>query len=87
MIQLEITASGGIRMLHDDAVDLRELGKVRVVRASHVEFDNKAGDWTVRSAKDRRLLHRAQTRASALAWEKKFYSPSGKGWKELTGGK
>ena len=87
-IELEITRTGGIRMLHDDLIDLREFGKVKVVRASHVEFDNKRGDWTVKSAKKgRRLLHRAQTRTEALAWEKKHYSPTGKGWRELTGGK
>lgn len=86
-IKLEITARGGVRMLHDDAVDLRELGSPRVSRASHVEYDNTRGLWTVRSARTKRLLFRAKTRAAALSWEKNHYSPGGKGWPELTRGK
>lgn len=86
-IQLQITAKGGVRMLQDDAVDLRKMGKVIVTRASHVEFCNKTQMWYVQSAKTMKYLHRAPTRAKALAWEKRHYSPSGKGWAELTGGK
>ncbi len=85
-IVLEITAVGGARMLHDDAVDLRELGDVEVTRASHVEFDNKLKVWTVVSAKTGLLLNTFETRADALAWEKDYYSPTGRGWAELTGG-
>lgn len=85
--QLQITAEGGVWMLQDDAVDLRLFGKVTVKRASHVEFSNSKQMWFVKSAKTKKYLHWAPTRAAALAWEKKFYSPSGKGWKELTGGK
>ncbi len=87
MIQLQLTANGGMRMLQDDAMDLRQFGKVKVTRASHVEFDNAAQTWYVKSAKTGKYLYRARTRAMALAWEKRFYSPSGKGWAELTGGK
>ena len=32
-IKLEITAKGGIQMLHDDAVNLAEFGTVEVKRA------------------------------------------------------
>lgn len=86
-VKLQITAQGGVRMLQDDAVDLRKLGKVIVTRASHVEFCNRTQKWYVQSARTKKYLYRAQTRAQALAWEKRFYSPSGKGWRELTGGK
>lgn len=85
MIAIQITAKGGIRMLQDDAVDLRKLGKITVARASHVEFCNRTQMWYVQSAKTKKYLYRAKTRAKALAWEKKYYSPSGRGWAELTG--
>ena len=86
-IRLEITADACVRMLHDDAIDLSQFGKVKVKRASHVEFSNRTGKWYVQSAKTKRML-RADfaTREAALAWEKMYYSPKGKGWKELTGG-
>ena len=41
--------------------------------------------WYVQSAVTLRLLADGfDTRAEALAWEKEYYSPSGKGWTELT---
>lgn len=38
MIQIEINARGGVAMLHDDAVNLAELGELEVWRASNVEY-------------------------------------------------
>ena len=88
MISLQITAQGGIAMLHDDAVDLSEFGEIEVSRASHVEFSNALQTWVVVSAATLAVLRDDfKTRAEALAWEKEFYSPSGLGWAELTGGK
>lgn len=84
MISLQITAGGGVQMLQDDALDLRELGAVEITRASHVEFDNAKQLWYVQSAKTLKYLHYAPTRAAALAWEKDYYSPTGQGWTELT---
>jgi hypothetical protein len=84
-IELQITAHGGIQMLQNDEVDLRELGEIEVSRASHIEFSNSLQRWIVVSAKTMKVLKDDfQTRAEALAWEKAYYSPSGAGWKELT---
>ncbi len=86
MISLQITPEGGIAMLQDDAVDLREYGEITVTRASHVEFSNALQKWIVVSATTLAVLRDDfQTRAEALAWEKEYYAPSGKGWAELMG--
>lgn len=100
-IEMQITAEGGVQMLHDDAVDLGQLGEPTVERASHVEYsDGKtliklanesvtllARGWYVQSAKTLEILwHGLPTRAMALAWEKSYYSPTGLGWSELTEG-
>lgn len=86
-ISLQITASGGVQMLHDDAVDLTELGQIEMSRASHVEFNNEKQAWFVQSAASLKVLKDDfRTRADALAWEKSYYSPDGEGWKELTDG-
>ena len=83
-IKLEITAQGGIQMLHDDNVNLAEFGKVEVKRASHVEYNNEVGEWYVASAKTGIILRDDfKTRQEALAWEKEYFSPGGVGWKEL----
>ena len=86
-IELQITAQGGVQMLHSDAVDLRELGEIKVTRASHVEFCPLYQCWKVISAKTGKLLASGfKSRVEALGWEKTFYSPSGPGWKEITKG-
>lgn len=85
MLKMQITAQGGVQMLHDDAVDLTELGSVEMIRASHVEFDNEKQVWFVQSAKTMKILADGfKTRAEALTWEKNYYSPGGDGWSELT---
>lgn len=87
-IKLEITKSGGVQMLWNDAIDLKQFGEVEVTRASHVEFNNVTGKWYVQSAKTLKMLKEDFTsRQAALDWEKEYYSPTGEGWAELTGGK
>lgn len=83
-MKILITANGGIEMLHDDIAELESLGRVETSRASHVEYDNERQQWYVQSAATMEILHFASTRTEALAWERDYYSPDGKGWRELT---
>lgn len=99
MIKLRIMPDGRIRGLWTDEVQLCELGIVRVRRASHVEFDDRQQCWCVRDASPKtwlsrwlsrllrqpigRVLHRATSRASALAWEHEHFEPGGLGWNGL----
>ena len=86
VIQLAITPNGGVEMLWDDALDVKQFGDVKVERASHVEFDNTKSKWYVQSAKTLKVLRDDfDSRDEALAWEKQYYSPTGEGWKELVG--
>lgn len=86
-IALQITSEGGIQMLQDDEVDLREFGRVNITRASEVWFHNVEQYWVVSSAKnlDKILAYGFKTRAEAIEWEREYFSPNGEGWKELTG--
>jgi len=82
-IKFEISGNLVLK-LHDDSIDWSQLGKVKVKRASHVEFNNKTGKWFVRSAKTKKMIKDDfNSRLGALAFERKYYSPGGKGWKEL----
>ena len=73
-------------MLQDDQVDLRPFGKVKIFRASHVEFSEEKQHWYVQSAKTMKILRDDfSTRAEAIAWEKEYYSPDGDGWHEIEG--
>lgn len=85
-IKMELGVDGCVRMLWDDAVNLRELGPVVVERASHVEFNNATKMWEVKSAKTLKVLRdNFKTRKDALSWEKVYYSPGQAGWRELMG--
>ncbi|HUE74174.1 MAG TPA: hypothetical protein VMP01_25050 [Pirellulaceae bacterium] len=43
-MQVVITASGQVRYVYDEAVDLSDLGRSTISRASHVEPDEQ-GQW------------------------------------------
>ena len=43
-IELVVDAGGGVRCIYDEALDLREIGKLQITRASHVEPD-RDGFW------------------------------------------
>lgn len=84
-IKLEITECGDIAMLHNKDVDIKDFqAKVKICRASHVEFSNKKQKWYVQSAATLKMLKDDfNTREEALEWEKEYYSPDGAGWEEL----
>ena len=59
--------SGEIRCLWTDEIPLRELGTCTVERASNVEWDAAAGEWTV--AVLGQELFRHASRDTCLTWE------------------
>ena len=95
-IKLRIGPDGVVRGLWDDAIGWSALGRVRVERASHVEFDPRRQLWTVQIGQPRgrlrwwlqRLLRRpfgevvygSRQRSQALAWEQEYFTPGGLGW-------
>lgn len=84
-VELQITKQGGVLMLHSDYVDLTDLGKPMIKRASNIEFDNSKQRWFVQSAASGKILRDDfMTRNEALQWEAHYYSPSGDGWKEFS---
>jgi hypothetical protein len=43
-MELIVGCDGGVKCIYDEALDLREIGKLQITRASHVEPDS-GGDW------------------------------------------
>ena len=43
-MELVVGREGGVRCIYDEALDLREIGTLKITRASHVEPD-AAGYW------------------------------------------
>ena len=44
-MELVVDAGGGVRCIYDEALDLREIGKLQITRASHVEPDADGYWW------------------------------------------
>jgi hypothetical protein len=97
VIKLRISCDGSVQGLWTDEIQWAELGVLQVRRASRVEFDERKQCWTVCEAEPRgwrgwlerlfhgpssHILHRATTRAAALAWEHEYFQPGGAGWRQ-----
>ena len=98
MTRCRIAIDGTVRGLWSDEIDWRSLGQVSVARASHVEFCRRRQMWFVRAVRPRsairtilqtvfrqpfaEILHWANSRADALAWEASHFGIGGPGWRE-----
>jgi len=67
--------NGSVRCVYTEAVDLSEIGKLYIDRASHVEYDNVSKCWRVTwtEASEVRCGDSAKfaSRTEALQWEEK----------------
>ena len=67
---------GLARCLHTEAIDLRVLGRLTVIRATLVEFNDSAQQWEVRRHGTRELLHADPSRDACLRWEREHLVPT-----------
>jgi len=69
-MDLVVDACGEIRCIYDEALDLREIGKLRITRASHVEPDAEGYWWADMGPVDGPVLGPFRSRTEALAAER-----------------
>jgi hypothetical protein len=67
-MKLQILQDGNVKCLYTESLDLTEIGKLKVERASTVEFDNGKQLWVVRLP-DGTEVYRNKSRAACLGWE------------------
>ena len=72
---LRFTPGGQIDCLYTEAIDLRALGRLEVVRATEIAFDPEEQRWEVRSALYDGLLFAHPSRAECLRWEQQNLQP------------
>jgi hypothetical protein len=65
-----VDAGGAVRCIYDEALDLRELGKLQITRASHVEPDAEGYWWADMGPVDGTVLGPYRSRSEALAAER-----------------
>jgi len=69
-MDLVVDACGEIRCIYDEALDLREIGKLRITRASHVEPDREGLWWADMGPSGGPVLGPYGSRTEALGAER-----------------
>jgi hypothetical protein len=73
-MELVVGADGGVRCIYDEALDLREIGKLQITRASHVEPDAEGYWWADMGPVDGPMLGPFRSRTQALGAEREWLS-------------
>ena len=76
-LELIVGADGGVRCLYDEALDLREIGKLQITRASHLEPDREGFWWADMAPSGGSVLGPFGSRSEALAAERGWLMRSG----------
>ena len=73
-MELVVDAGGDVRCVYGEELDLRELGKLQITRASHVEPDRDGFWWADMGPVDGPVLGPFRSRTEALAAERGWLS-------------
>jgi hypothetical protein len=73
---LRFTPGGRIDCLYTEAIDLRALGRLHVVRATDIRFNDHTQQWDVHESGTAALLFSHPSRAECLRWEHQHLPPS-----------
>jgi hypothetical protein len=69
-MELVVDAGGDIRCIYDEALDLREIGKLQITRASHVEPNAEGYWWADMGPSGGPVLGPFRSRSEALGAER-----------------
>jgi hypothetical protein len=69
-MELVVGTNGGVRCIYDESLDLRELGRLTITRASHVEPDADGFWWADMGPSGGPVLGPFGSRSEALGAEK-----------------
>ena len=71
-MELVVDAGGDVRCVYGEELDLRELGKLQITRASHVEPDRDGFWWADMGPVDGPVLGPFKNRTEALQAEREW---------------
>jgi hypothetical protein len=72
---LRFDDAGRVACLYTEAVDLRALGRLQVVRATDIRFNASTQLWEVHHADNDEVLFSDPSRVACLAWEQDHLQP------------
>jgi hypothetical protein len=73
-MELVVDAGGDVRCIYGEELDLREIGKLQITRASHVEPDRDGFWWADMGPVDGPVLGPFRSRTEALGAERAWLS-------------
>jgi hypothetical protein len=73
---LRFDSGGHIGCLYTEAIDLRALGRLQVVRATDIRFNDSTQQWDVHAADNGVVLFSHPSRNECLHWEQTTLQPS-----------
>ncbi len=73
-IKISFKPDGTAQCLWTDALPLHELGRLKIYRASNIEFNNGTQQWEVRDGKGK-VRFIARSRSACLEWEQQNMQP------------
>ena len=76
-MELIVDAGGDVRCIYDEALNLREFGKLQITRASHVEPDAEGYWWADMGPVDGPVLGPFRSRSEALGAEREWLGVTG----------
>jgi hypothetical protein len=71
-MELLVNAGGSVRCIYDEGIDLREIGRLTITRASHVEPDRDGFWWADMGPVDGPMLGPYGSRSEALQAEREW---------------
>ena len=69
-MELVVGCDGSVECIYDEALDLREIGRLQITRASHVERDAAGFSWADMGPVDGPVLGPFRSRTEAVAAER-----------------
>jgi hypothetical protein len=76
-MELVVDAGGEVRCVYGEELDLREIGKLQITRASHVEPDAEGYWWADMAPVEGPVLGPFRSRTEALQAERKWLADRG----------
>ena len=71
-MELVVGCEGRVKCIYDEALDLREIGKLQITRASHVEPDAEGYWWADMGLVEGPVLGPFMSRSEALGAEREW---------------
>ncbi len=71
-MELVVDAGGDVRCIYDEVLELREIGTLKITRASHVEPDAKGYWWADMRPVEGPVLGPFRSRSEALGAEREW---------------